>query len=285
VRVFIGWSGEVSRKVAGALHDWLRLVLQNAEPYMSQEDTSKGVLWSPEVTEQLAASSFGIFCVTPENPEASWLAFEAGALWMSVETARVVPFLFGIDEVDVTGPLKQFQAARYDRDDVLRLVQTINAGCEPVLGDEVLRRTFEQWWPVLCKALDPVAELPEAVSQGQTRSLTDMLREVVDLSRAHRKQLSAQAELIPAHYLEMTIRAAASGISPELLADFELAFGGLLGALEAYADTEDPRAAEIGAHAARLRSVYERIVARRSPRHTLRSRIIDEQRRLTWSGG
>jgi hypothetical protein len=34
MRVFIGWSGEPSRSIAKALHDWLQGVVQRVEPWM-----------------------------------------------------------------------------------------------------------------------------------------------------------------------------------------------------------------------------------------------------------
>jgi len=40
--VFISWSGERSGLVAAALHDWLPMVVQTADPWMSSEGIEKG---------------------------------------------------------------------------------------------------------------------------------------------------------------------------------------------------------------------------------------------------
>jgi hypothetical protein len=80
MNVFIGWSGERSRAVALALREWIPNVIQAANPWMSEEDISKGSTWTSELVVQLGQACFGIICVTPENREALWLAFEAGAL-------------------------------------------------------------------------------------------------------------------------------------------------------------------------------------------------------------
>jgi hypothetical protein len=59
MNVFLSWSGEVSREVAAALRDWLRPVLQNIEPWMSDEDIAVGKRWSRELALQLEAANFG----------------------------------------------------------------------------------------------------------------------------------------------------------------------------------------------------------------------------------
>ena len=42
MKVFICWSGDVSKELAEAIHNWLRNVIQSIEPYFSSADLEKG---------------------------------------------------------------------------------------------------------------------------------------------------------------------------------------------------------------------------------------------------
>lgn len=42
MRVFISWSGERGLKIAEALRDWLKTVVQASEPCCSQSDIERG---------------------------------------------------------------------------------------------------------------------------------------------------------------------------------------------------------------------------------------------------
>jgi hypothetical protein len=55
-------------------------ILQAARPYFSPDDVAKGSRWSAEIAKELDMSRIGILVITPENQEAAWLLFEAGAL-------------------------------------------------------------------------------------------------------------------------------------------------------------------------------------------------------------
>jgi len=96
MKVFISWSGPISREVAVALRDWLPSVIQAVEPYVSSEDIDPGVRWGVDIAGQLDDTEFGVLCVTRNNVTAPWLNFEAGALSKSVERSRVVPFLIDL---------------------------------------------------------------------------------------------------------------------------------------------------------------------------------------------
>jgi hypothetical protein len=43
MKVFISWSGSRSKQIAKILHDWLPIVLQNIEAFMSTEEIEKGM--------------------------------------------------------------------------------------------------------------------------------------------------------------------------------------------------------------------------------------------------
>ena len=108
MKVFISWSGERSLALANALRDWLPLVLQYVEPWLSKADIDAGDRWDGELSKNLSESNFGISCVTSDNFLSPWLLFEAGALAKSVDEGRLVPLLFDLDIKDLSGPLARF---------------------------------------------------------------------------------------------------------------------------------------------------------------------------------
>jgi hypothetical protein len=136
VKIFISWSGPISKQIAKHLYDWLPLVLQYAEPFMSSEDIDSGTRWLASVGSELQSSNFGLFCLTPDNLNAPWLHFEAGAISKVVDRSYVVPMLYRLWPSDISGPLTQFQAATFEKDEVLRELKTINKAA----GDEAESR-------------------------------------------------------------------------------------------------------------------------------------------------
>ena len=91
MRVFISWSGELSRSMARALAEWLEDVLPQVDTWMSDEEIPSGARWNDVLANALDEMNFGILCVTGANHKAPWLMFEAGALAKSVKTAKLVP--------------------------------------------------------------------------------------------------------------------------------------------------------------------------------------------------
>jgi len=97
--------------------------------------------------KKLATTKAGIVCLTPNNQNAPWLNFEAGALSKTVEKEMVCPYLFQLKSSDVTGALVQFQAAEANKPDTFRLLATLNRAITPKpLSDVMLSETFENWW-------------------------------------------------------------------------------------------------------------------------------------------
>lgn len=124
MKVFLSWSGARSKALAELLHTWLPQVIQAVEPWMSSE-MEKGQKWSPEVANRLSETRFGLLCLTRENLSAPWLLFEAGALSKTPD-AYLWTFLHGISPIDVEQPLAQFQHTIGEKNDVRKLIHTIN---------------------------------------------------------------------------------------------------------------------------------------------------------------
>jgi hypothetical protein len=201
MKVFISWSGPMSHRVAVALRDWLPAVLQAIEPYVSSEDIDKGARWNTDISKELEDSSFGILCITPENLEAPWLNFEAGALSKSLDRARVAPFLFQVERTAITGPLLQFQSTLLEIDDVRKLVKSLNAALDDQALDEArVDEIFDVWWPRLKEALEAIGGEPE--TRPKARSEKDLLAEVLELARSQQQLLSRPEDLFPPGYVD-----------------------------------------------------------------------------------
>jgi TIR domain-containing protein len=170
VKVFISWSGEQSHGVALVLHEWLPTVLQHVEPWVSSEDIDKGARWIADLSRELEASKFGIICLVPGNTAEPWLNFEAGVISHAVATARVAPLLLGLTRADVKGPLAQFQSTIFEKDDVRKLLHSINRASERPVPDDRLKEAFDGLWPTLVSAIESLGiRKSESVARGVER--------------------------------------------------------------------------------------------------------------------
>ncbi|MBI3546848.1 MAG: toll-Interleukin receptor [Gammaproteobacteria bacterium] len=192
MKTFISWSGSVSHRVALTLKEWLPNVIQAVNPFVSSEDIAKGARWFPEIGAQLE-KNFGILCLTPENLAAPWLLFEAGALSKALDQAKVSPFLIGVSKADVKGPLAQFQMTEPTREDVKKLVSTINNSQpdkDQSLPAAKLDAAFDKWWPDLeghISTLTKEAAAPAAAVP--VRADRDILEEILNTTRGLSQEL------------------------------------------------------------------------------------------------
>lgn len=196
MKVFISWSGTTSHKVGLVFREWLPSVIQSIEPYVSSEDIDKGARWSTDIAKELEDSTFGILCVTRENIEAPWLSFEAGALSKTMDKTYVSPFLFDIKRSEVNGPILQFQSTIFQKDDIKKLVNTLNmANSEGCIAEERLSKAFEVWYPTLEEELNKLKEKSEEEVREEDEEKdengydSEILEEILDLSRDNQKLL------------------------------------------------------------------------------------------------
>lgn len=194
MKVFLSWSGERSHKVAVVFRDWFPSVIQSLVPYVSSEDIDKGARWSTDIATELEDSTFGILCVTKDNLTAPWLTFEAGALSKTMDKAFVSPFLFDIKRSEVDGPILQFQSTIFEKEDINKLLKTLNKACgEEKLTSERLDKAFDVWYPTLeteLNKIQPTAKEKESKNQ-QSHEIpsTEILEEILELSRLNQKLL------------------------------------------------------------------------------------------------
>ena len=217
MKVFLSWSGHKSHQVALALRDWLPSVIQSVTPYVSSEDIDKGARWSTDIAKELEDSSFGILCVTKDNLEAPWLLFEAGALSKMMEKGAVCPFLFDLKMAEIKeGPILQFQTTVYEKDDIKKLLISLNKSCgDTGLKEELLLKSFDVWWPSLDEALKQImSEKDDGKTQAKKTTKDDMLEEILELTRINQKILRSPETILPPEYIEHLIRTRDRMIAP-----------------------------------------------------------------------
>lgn len=186
-KVFISWSGDLSKRFAEALRTWLPSVLQHVEPYFSPDDIEKGTKWDKEISQKLEETQVGIICLTRENIERPWILFEAGALSKNIEQSNVCPILLDLGKTDITGPLTRFQATELNQKDFKRLVRTINkASKDSPLDPGILDNVFDKWWPDLSRRVEEIRSRSskDLTDGGPFRNDRELLEEVLELVRA-----------------------------------------------------------------------------------------------------
>lgn len=177
MKVFISWSGKRSKALACALRDWLPMVLQYVEPWVSDKDISAGDRWAQAIAGELEASNFGIICITPENLHSEWILFEAGALSKSMLDAKVIPLLYGLELSDLSGPLSQFQAQKMEETGVMEVVRAINKIAEAKTSNQIVDQLVPALWPRLQETL---LNIPETESnERHMRPQHEILEELV----------------------------------------------------------------------------------------------------------
>ena len=207
MKVFISWSGELSRRIASALREWLPHVIQALEPFVSDKDVYTGFRWSAEIAAELEASQYGILCITPDNMKAPWLNFEAGALSKDLGEGkgRVIPLLWQMQETDLKHPLAQFQGVVCNRDGVRKVVEALNGACQDRgLSESHLDTAFDTWWEQLKGELDklpkPSPKQPEKETNGGI-SDSDVMQEILQLVRQQSRILASPETLLSSRYL------------------------------------------------------------------------------------
>lgn len=189
MKVFISWSGPVSRQIAKVIYDWLPIALQSVKPWFSDE-IEKGANWQAQLFAELEDTKFSIVALTPDALKSDWIMFETGAAAKVVGKSHACPVLFGLEPTQVSGPLASFQLTHFEKDDFFKLFRTLNnAQGDGKLDDGKLAQVFEKWWPDLKSKIDNI--LSTAVSpQKQRRDTNEMVEETLLLVRSIQNALS-----------------------------------------------------------------------------------------------
>lgn len=203
MKVFVSWSGELSKQIAQILKIWLPRLIQSLDVFYSPDDIEKGDNWASKILQELSVCNYGIVCLTAENTNAPWIHFEAGALAKTLE-ARVSTLMININPSDIKGPLSRYQATRLQKDDFAQLIESINKALESPLDNAVLLPLLDALWPTISAEFEKAVNgCTASVSKAaQKESKNDPLEEILQLLRKQNALLSNPEELLPAEYFE-----------------------------------------------------------------------------------
>jgi hypothetical protein len=215
MRIFISWSGQLSEAIANVFHEWLPMVIQEVDPYVSSEDIRKGARWLQDIGEKLDQTDFGILCMTRENLNAPWILFEAGALSKFLAASQVCPFLVDVRKSDLQLPLSQFQASEFSKLDIEKICIAIWSNLEDSrLSQESLKRSFEKWWPDFetrikraideherrLQSEDEIMARPIGLDEAHGEIMT-MLEEIYDALKLQTQMLGSPEKIVPREYI------------------------------------------------------------------------------------
>lgn len=205
MKVFISWSGELSKKIAEVMNKWLPCLLQTIQVFYSPEDIEKGESWHQRIAAELSDCKYGLVCLTSENISAPWVNFEAGAIAKALD-AHVATIMVNINPSDIKGPLSSFQTTKLEQQDFLHLIQDINKYLDSPIDEIRLRTTFDGLWSNIRLELREVIQssLPSTKNSRRVneKSNTEAIEEILQLVRKQNSLLTSPETLFPREYLE-----------------------------------------------------------------------------------
>ncbi|MGK5058980.1 hypothetical protein ACQ4WY_18810 [Janthinobacterium sp. LB2P49] len=185
MKVFMSWSGQRSKLTAELLHDWIKCVIQAAQPWISSKGIERGALWFSEINNELKDTSVGIICLTAENKDAPWILFEAGALAKGLANSRVCTFLVDLETADLQPPLSQFNHTFANYESMWSLVATLNNALSANnLELSVLKRVFDTYWPQFNAEFEKIINENPPVTVVTPRDDKEILNEILDTTRS-----------------------------------------------------------------------------------------------------
>lgn len=275
MKLFISWSGDTSRQIAERLHEWVPLVLPAVKPFITSADIDKGAKWQNEIAKELELSNFGVVCLTKDNKNSQWLAFEAGALSKHLAD-RVSTILFGLEHAEVSAPLSIFQNTKFDENDFQKLILSMDRSVEADQrrGNAQLGKIFPRHWKDIEEEVSLILKSTSMEPDGSPAiqapaiDLSAVTQEILAQLRQQNTLLSA-----PERWVEPIVRRVIENREEQSrhLSLDDLGQTGLLADL-----VRNPDAARINAETRLLKSAQEQRARLRMARRNLRD-LADEK--------
>lgn len=188
MNIFLSWSGERSLLVAKAFKEWLPVLFDGLDIYLSSS-MNKGVPWLAVLDENLKKANFAILCVTRENRAAPWLMYEAGVLSQTAGINHVAPFLLDISASELQSPVTRSQLTVFEREDLETLILSVNQcrAKKERVPESILKKRFNLTYggalkPLLQEALD---FQDEDETEDMARKTLAGVEQLLDISKSY----------------------------------------------------------------------------------------------------
>lgn len=202
MKVYVIWSGDLSRVIAEAFKEWVPNVISNIDFFLSKSDINAGANWFQEISKQLESTNFGVIFLTKENINAPWIFFETGALAKHTSQANICPILIDIQATDIVGPLTQFQAITLNKEGIFTLTRSIYNSMEMQrLPDQMIYDLFEMKWKDFEEKINTIKSSVKtsvfSTTSSTKRPEREVLEEILKLTRSMNQTLSYKKEELP----------------------------------------------------------------------------------------
>ena len=161
-QIFLSWCSEdYSKVLAEIIKDWLKVVFREShvpEAFHAKHNLSVGEEARKELATQLRKTNFIILCYTPLNLKSEWMLFEAGAIFGQCrKDACICPVLFSnVEFKDLPKVFNGITAAKFDKEDMEKLVFKINKNYKNAVPDHYLKERFSNSWEDFSKKVSSV---------------------------------------------------------------------------------------------------------------------------------
>ena len=203
MKVFISWSGELSKEIAESLKKWIPCMIQTTEVFFSPDDIEKGENWDAKIASELLTCKYGIVCLTDENVSAPWIHLEAGALAKTLES-RVATLMINVSPTDIKGPLSRYQATKIDQKDFYQLICDINSQSDNPNKQDVLETLFNNLWKSISDELNSIIKKYQSNSTSKKKQInnSEAIEEILLLLRKQNSIITSPEQLMPVDYVK-----------------------------------------------------------------------------------
>jgi hypothetical protein len=182
MKIFISQSGERSKALAMALAPFIRQIVPGAKPWVSDTHIDKGSRSMQEIRAALQDARAGVVCLTSDNLTSPWILFEGGALSGKLAD-RLWTVLLDVNYEQVEPPLGQFQHTAAEKEDLRKMIRSMNEVSDNPHAPADLDSLFEALWPAMSATIETIKAMPATVPAATARPQTELIAEMLETVR------------------------------------------------------------------------------------------------------